>query len=135
MPIYLVTRKPDGAEVYRYHADAPVEWHGMEYATHDHTPLPEINEDGSIEGSAVRVNRRLSKLAFVDKLGADFAAILDAAKHDVEVELFVKMLDWATPDADGTSVDLDDRRVIYALTTLEAAGLIRTGRAGEILNG
>lgn len=77
--------------------------------------------------------RRITKLAFVGLLGADFSTILTAAKASVEVELFVKMLDWATPEADGTSIDLDDPRVIYALNTLEAAGLIGEGRAQEIL--
>ena len=79
------------------------------------------------------VLRRLTKLAFVGRLGADFSTILTAAKASVEVELFVKMLDWATPDPDGTSIDLDDPRVIYALNTLEAGGLIAEGRAAEIL--
>ena len=78
--------------------------------------------------------RRLTKLAFVGRLGADFYAILSAAKVNVDVEMFVKMLDWATPDADGTSVDLDDPRVVYALNSLEAGGLIAAGRAAEILS-
>lgn len=77
--------------------------------------------------------RRITKLAFVGRLGNDFAAILSAAKASVEVELFVKMLDWATPDPDGTSVDLDDPRVIYALGRLEQEGIIAAGRAAEIL--
>jgi hypothetical protein len=78
--------------------------------------------------------RRLTKLAFVGRLGSDFTAILQAAKMSVEVEAFVKMLDWATPDADGTSVDLDDPRVTYALGMLEAGGLLAEGRAAEVLN-
>lgn len=77
--------------------------------------------------------RRLSKLAFVGRLGADFAAILTAAKTSVQIEMFVRQLDWATPDADGTSVDLDDARVIYALNALETAGILAAGRAQEIL--
>ena len=85
------------------------------------------------EPTPAPVSRRLTKLGFVGRLGADFATILTAAKSDVEVELFVKMLDWATPDPDGTSVDLDDSRVIYALNTLEAGGVIGEGRAAEIL--
>lgn len=133
--IYIVTNKQTGAEIYRYDAAQPIEWSGMGFDTHDHTEAPQINADGSIEGVATPVNRRLTKLAFVGRLGADFATILAAAKTNVQVELFVKMLDWATPDADGTSVDLDDQRVIDALTTLEAAGLIGAGRAGEVLNG
>lgn len=80
----------------------------------------------------VVTSRRLSKLEFVGRLGGDFANILNAAKQNVEVELFVKMLDWATPEPDGTSIDLDDERVIYALTQLEKAGLIAS--AQEILN-
>ena len=135
MPIYRVIRRTDSQQVYEYQADAPIEWHGMEFADHDHVEYIAlvINNDGSIEGVAVPVNRRLTKLAFVGRLGADFATILAAAKTNVQVELFVKMLDWATPEADGTSVDLDDQRVIDAMTTLEQAGLIGAGRAGEIL--
>lgn len=78
--------------------------------------------------------RRLTKLAFTGLLGDDFRSILTAAKQSVDVEMFVKMLDWATPDPDGTSVDLDDPRVIGALQMLESAGLIGAGRASEILN-
>ena len=78
--------------------------------------------------------RRLTKLAFVGRLGNDFYSILTAAKVNVDVEMFVKMLDWATPDPDGTSVDLDDHRVVFALNSLEAGGLIAAGRAAEILN-
>ena len=40
MAEYIVTRKADGVEVYRYQSDAPVEWHGMSFDTHDHTLLP-----------------------------------------------------------------------------------------------
>jgi len=77
--------------------------------------------------------RRLTKLSFVGRLGTDFPVILAASKVDVGVEMFVRMLDWATPDPDGTSVDLDDPRVIYALNQLEAGGVIGAGRAAEIL--
>lgn len=77
--------------------------------------------------------RRLTKLAFVGRLGNDFVTILSAAKVNVGIEMFVKMLDWATPDPDGTSVDLDDPRVIGALQALEAGGLLAEGRAAEIL--
>jgi len=77
--------------------------------------------------------RRLSKLGFVGRLGDDFATILAAAKASVEIEMFVRMLDWATPEADGTSVDLDDPRIMSALNTLETLGIIAAGRAQEIL--
>lgn len=31
MPTYTVTNKQTNAEVYRYAADAPIEWNGMEF--------------------------------------------------------------------------------------------------------
>lgn len=46
MNIYKVTRKADQAKVYEYAADAPVEWSGFEFDTHDHieqaAPVPEV---------------------------------------------------------------------------------------------
>lgn len=77
--------------------------------------------------------RRLSKLGFIGKLGSDYKNILSASKTNIDVEMFVKQLDYATPNADGTCVDLDDPRVVYALNTLEAGGLIAAGRSAEIL--
>ncbi len=41
MSTYIVTRKSDGAEVYRYGSEAPIEWVGMGFATHDHTAEPD----------------------------------------------------------------------------------------------
>lgn len=51
MPVYRVCRKSGGAEVYRYTADAAVEWVGMEFDTHDHL--------GQVRG--------VSKVASVDR--------------------------------------------------------------------
>ena len=131
MSTYIVTRKSDGVEVYRYNANAPIEWGGMEFVTHDHAQ--EVIDQPA--DTPVRGSRRRSKLGFIALIGDDFAGILSAAKVSVEVEMFVRMLDWATPDADGTSVDLDDPRVVSALTRLEAAQLLPVGKAQEILNG
>lgn len=41
MPTYIVTRKTDGAEVYRYSASTPIEWQGFEFATCDHVAQPD----------------------------------------------------------------------------------------------
>lgn len=127
MTIYQVTRISDGVDVYRYAADAPIEWDGMGFATHMHTPIVTDATAPVAQGP-----RRLTKLAFIGRIGDEFHGILTAAKTNVQVEMFVRMLDWATPDPDGTSVDLDDPRVVDALQTLEAAGLLGTGRAQEI---
>lgn len=124
--IYQVTRISDGVDVYRYAADAPIAWDTMGFDTHTHTSITETTP------APAPGPRRLSKLAFIGCIGDEFAGILTAAKTNVQVELFVRMLDWATPDPDGTSVDLDDPRVVEALTTLEAAGLLGAGRAQEI---
>lgn len=127
MAIYQVTRISDGVDVYRYASEAPIEWAGMDFSTHAHTPITEATQ------APAQGPRRLTKLAFIGRIGDDFAGILDAAKVSVQVELFIRMLDWATPDPDGTSVDLDDPRVVSALQTLEAANLLGAGRAQEIL--
>lgn len=129
MPIFVVTRKSDGAEIYRYDNDAPVEWVGMEFATHDHV---EYVAPPEVIPAAVGP-RRLTKLQFIGRMGDDFDTLFAASKTVLAVEKFMKMLDWATPDDDGTSVDLDDPRVIGALQAFEGAGLMASGRAAEIL--
>ena len=40
MSIYAVIRKTDQVKVYEYASEAPVEWNGMEFATHDHVEQP-----------------------------------------------------------------------------------------------
>lgn len=77
--------------------------------------------------------RRLTKLEFIGRLGSAYRDILNASKVSVDIEMFVRSLDWATPDADGTSIDLDDPRLAYALGQMEAGGLIPEGKAAEIL--
>lgn len=130
MAIYQVIRISDGKAVYRYAADAPIAWDTMGFDTHTHTQLVE-----EVTAPAPSPVRRLTKLQFIGRIGDEFVGILTAAKVNVQVEMFVRMLDWATPDPDGTSVDLDDPRVVTALQTLEAVGLLGTGRAQEVLNG
>lgn len=128
MTTFVVTRKTDHAEVYRYSSPVPIEWSGMSFENYDHVALIDPEQAAPPKGI-----RRLSKLGFIARIGGDFANILAAAKVSVEVEMFVRMLDWATPDPDGTSVDLDDPRVIGALTNLEAAQLLSVGKAQEVL--
>ena len=83
-------------------------------------------------------SRRLSKLQFIERIGdAAFTALLGAARQSVEVEKFVKLIDWATPEPDGTSIDLDDPRV-RKLSELEplliSLGVVSEGWAWEVLN-
>ena len=119
--VFMFTSVPTG------HSSSVLDASPMTPAWHTPDPTPEPDP------TPPPAPRRLTKLGFVGRLGSDFPVILAASKQSIEVEIFVRMLDWATPDPDGTSVDLDDPRVIYALNTLEAGGLIGEGRAAEIL--
>lgn len=136
MTTYAVRNKATGQEITRYAAQQPVEQIddlAVPFAEFEHTPLPEEITDVT---PRMETGRRLTKLAFVGLIGEDaFKAVLAAAKVNVDIEAFVKLIDWATPEADGTSIDKDDPRTIAGVQALEAAGFIAPGRAQEILNG
>lgn len=86
MSEYVVTRKSDGAEVYRYQSDAPVEWNGMEFSTHDHTLLPVADPDPS---SPVDPSRwKIDIGSFLDRFGQQRIAIL--ADPDPIIQAFFK---------------------------------------------
>lgn len=134
MSTYVVTRKADGAEVYRYEADAPIEWAGFEFATHEHVELATPPET-----PAPAAPRRVTKLAFIERLGdAAFEGILQLAKTDVSVEAFVERFRAVTPDPDGTSMDLADPRTVAGVTAigqaLEQMGVVPAGWAEGVLN-
>lgn len=137
MPVYIVTRKSDGAEVYRYQSDAPVEWDGMAFASHDHSEAPVQPEPVVPVLPAVT---RLTKLQFIDRMGdAAYKTVLKLAKADVDVEAFVKRFEMATPEADGTSVDLTDPRTVRGVTDIGAAlhamGVVGENWSSEVLHG
>ena len=137
MPVYIVTRKSDGAEVYRYQSDAPVEWDGMAFASHDHSEAPVQPEPVVTVLPAVT---RLTKLQFIDRMGdAAYKTVLQMAKTNVDVEAFVKRFEMATPEADGTSVDLTDPRTVAGVTAIGAAlhtmGVVGGDWASEVLHG
>ena len=126
--IYVVTNKETGALVYEYQSDVPVEWNGMEFATHDHTEKPVVNEDGSIEGEIV--GRIMTKLEFLRRFTAEErVAIRTVAKSNVQIEDYLALLELAD------EVNTRDRDTRGGVQMLEAAGLLAAGRAAEILNG
>ena len=128
MAEYIVTRKSDGVEVYRYQSDAPVEWNGMAFATHDHLPAPAINPDGSIEG--VVVGRTLTKLEYLRRFTVDErVAIRAAAEQNAVLADYLQLMELAQ------DINTSDADTVAAVTMLEQAGLIAAGRAQEILNG
>lgn len=137
MPVYIVTRKSDGAEVYRYESAEPVEWDGMALSEHDHTEA--LSSPSGAEPLA-RTVTRLTKLQFVDRMGdAAYVAVLQMAKANVAVEAFVKRFEMATPELDGTSVDLTDPRTVAGVVAigaaLQAMGVVGDAWASEVLNG
>lgn len=80
------------------------------------------------------VRRRLSTLAFRDRFMMDEKrAIYTAAQTSIDVRIWLDDLTAATPDGDGTAVDLDDPRTVAGVQALEAAGLIGVGRAAQVL--
>lgn len=97
MPEYIVTRKSDGAEIYRYNADAPIEWSGMEFADHDHIEAaPVVTENQP----AVDPTRwRIYVGSFFDRFGAAKLAILSdpdpvvqAVINDASVRNYIDLL-------------------------------------------
>lgn len=128
MPNYAVQNRATGQVVDSYTADLPSHENIYPYDTYNHIPKPEV---------VAPAVRRVSKLEFVARLGDDeFTALLGLARESVDVEKFVKMIDWATPEADGTSIDLDDPRV-QAVSGLEpvliALGKTQPGWAARVL--
>jgi hypothetical protein len=137
MSIFAVIRKSDSAEVYRYSNDTPVEWEGMPFADFDHVLLP---PEDVVPVVTPLGPRRLTKLQFIDRLGdAAYVAILTMAKTSGLVEAFIRRFEMTTPEADYTSIDLDDPRTVAGVTqigaALEAASVVDSGWTDEVLNG
>lgn len=70
MPTYSVIRKADQVEVYRYADAQPVEWTGMEFATHDHVLVPE-NPTGEPEPEINPLEWRITKRSFWNRFPAN----------------------------------------------------------------
>lgn len=121
-----VQNRASGVVVYAYTSDEAVAWPEYPFAEFNHIPQP-------VAGPMPVQQRRVTKLEFVGRLGDDYIPLLVASKSNVGIEAFMRMIDWATPDPDGTSLDLDDPRIVGALGQLELAGAIGAGRAAEIL--
>lgn len=125
MTTYVVSRKSDQVEVYRYNADAPIEWAGMEFATHDHAGEA---VDGPEDVPVVAMV--WTKLEYLRRFTqAERIAIRGVAKMVPELDDYLQLLELAD------EVRSDDPDIVGALAMLEGAGLIGAGRAGEILNG
>ena len=130
MSNWIVTNRTSGEVVYAYSADEPNEWPGMEYAQHNHTR--------EIVAPLLPPKRRLTKLEMIGRMGeVVFVAILSMAQQSIEIAAWVEMVRMATPDPDGTSIDLDDPRTLAGLQALEPAliaqGIVSTGWAAGVV--
>ena len=124
MTTYIVTRKSDKVEVYRYSAEQAIEWSGMEFTTHDHTP-----EAVAVIKAVAVAPHVWSPIEFLRRFtAAERIRIRTAAKQSPALDDFMFLLEAAN------EVRSDHLDVQSGLSMLEAAGLIGAGRAQEILS-
>ena len=97
MPEYIVTRKTDGAEIYRYNAAAPIEWIGMEFAGHDHIEAAPVVTEPPAQADPTRW--RIYVGSFFDRFGDAKLAILSdpdpvvqAVIKDASVRNYIDLL-------------------------------------------
>ena len=122
---YIVTRKSDGAEVFRYQSDAPVEWSGAEFATHEHV-------DVATTPAPPPADRNISGVSYLRRFTQnERIAIRAAATQSSILDDYLKLLDATI--AQGGIINLNDPDTITACMMLEQAGLIASGRASEVL--
>lgn len=125
MTTWQVTNRTTGEVVHAYTSDEPVNWPGMSFDAFNHI---------AVVAAAPVVQRRLTKRQYMNLFtDTELAAIYSAAKAVVQIEVWLAKFNAATPDPDGTSIDLDNPETLAGLQALEGAGLIGPGRAAEIL--
>ena len=129
MKTYIVTRLADGAEVYRYQADEPIEWEGMEFATHSHDEAPAETEPEVASPEP----RRITRLAFLSRFTDAEAIGIDLASQGVTTQAAAMRRYMQKVNA-ATFIDLarDDTR--GGVLVLESMGLLQPGRALQILD-
>ena len=136
MSIFVITRKADSVEVYRYQADAPIEWGGMEFATHDHTPIAEPQP----EPEPPPVPVKITKLAFRSRFTQAEKVAIEIASLDDPVAPMQQRAQAAALRASQADVavaqyiDLTRADTRAGVHALETAGLLAQGRADVILN-
>ena len=136
MPTYIVTRKSDGQERYRYQHTEPVEWVGMEFATHDHVEVVEAPPPPPPAPPA----RHITKLAFRNRFTqAEKVAIEIAALDDPEATMQQRAMSAALRASQedvavAQFIDLTRADTRAGVQMLETAGLLAAGRALAILD-
>lgn len=139
MPRYRATHKING-EIVEYDAAEPQIDHLSQDWELESVSAAFSVEDTPVDTRVYAGRRRITKLEFVALLGdLAYVAILNMARESVQIEAWVRMLELATPDADGTSVDLDASRTVSGIqaigAVLHAQGIVSDTWAQEVLHG
>lgn len=136
MPVYSVTRKSDGVEVYRYSADSPVEWSGFEFSTHDHTEVqaqPDVSEPYGGPWTITKLAFR-NRFTQTEKVTIEIAALDDPAAPMQQRQLAAMLRANQLDVASAQFIDLQRPDTRAGVQALEQYGLIAAGRAAEILD-
>lgn len=130
MSRYIVTRKADGAQVYSYNAEAPIEWQGMEFATFDHVEQPEPVATVVPAPSLYGGRRDLTVLEFIRLFtSSERIAIRSAAEQSPAAADYLDLMYHAD------IVHLDDPDTQTALAMFEGVGILTAARRIEVNNG
>ena len=120
MSNYIVERRDTGEVVYAYGADQAVEWPDYPFSEFNHV-LEKVVE-------AAPIPRTITKLEYLRRFTTvERVTIRTASKSEPVLEDYLAMMELAG------DIDLDDADTVGAVSMLEGAGLIATGRAAEIL--
>lgn len=136
MAHYIVTRKSDGGLVYRYQADEPIEWHGMEFATHDHTVEPQPEPPAPPPPAPVRITKLAFRNRFTgnEKAAIEFAAADNPAASQQARLMAAALRAQLADQRDAAFIDLQRPDTRAGVQALEQMGLLATGRAAVILD-
>lgn len=116
MSTWQITERATGTVVYAYTADAAVDWPDYPFALFNHNLVVPVEQPDP--------SRRLTKLQFrnrftaAEKRAIEFASLDNpsASQEDrlkaADLRVFLADVEAATPEPDGTSLDLDDPRTV-----------------------
>lgn len=139
MITYRVTRKSDGVEVYQYSSPVPIEWNGMEFATHDHTVVPDELVVQQPIGSR-KITRFAYRMRFTpaEKAAIEMACLDDPTKPMQQRAMSASLRASQSDAMAATYIDLTPGPLLEAtrasMMPLEALGLLAAGRVSVILD-
>lgn len=138
--IFDVIRKSDGAKVYEYQSDAPVEWVDFPFTDFDHVGRPdEVVE--ALPPTKFDGRRILTKLEFRSLFSEATIKWIDRFEAQFEQSPFLTddqkdSIRTAFKDYhEATFVDLDDPRLAPGLGLYVSLGMITAEEVSEVLNG